>query len=210
MASASTACEDADVPRISAANLSEHRAQTLERIFDAVSRLSRSQAIDDISMTDVAAAAGVARTVLYNYFPDKASLLLAFSERVTEYFVERFERDLPTSASASERLAVFIRLTLDGLLAHPHPDAAEMSVALGAEAYHALAGHVAPMQRILAEIIAEGVHAGEFRPLEPDAAARAVMGVIGAERIPLVQGRIDLDEARRAVTSFVQNALRKE
>lgn len=195
------------VPRISAANLSEHRAQTLEKVFEAVSRLSRNQAIDDISMTDVAAAAGVARTVLYNYFPDKASLLLAFSERVTEYFVERFERELPTAAGASERLAAFVRLTLDGLLAHPHPDAAEMSVALGAEVYHALAGHVAPMQRILAEIIADGVRAGEFRPLDPDAAARSVMGVIGAERIPLVQGRVDVDEACRTVTSFVHNAL---
>ncbi|GGT16771.1 TetR family transcriptional regulator [Nonomuraea spiralis] len=196
------------MPRISAANLSEHRAQTLERIFEAVSRLSRSQAIDDISMTDVAAAAGVARTVLYNYFSDKASLLLAFSERVTEYFVERFERELPASAQPSERLSVFIRLTLDGLLAHPHPDTAEMSVALGADAYNALAGHVAPMQQILAEIIAAGVEAGEFRPLDADSAARSVMGVIGAERIPLVQGHVGPEEARTRVTAFVQCALR--
>lgn len=197
------------MPRISAANLSEHRAQTLERIFEAISQLSRDRPIDDISMTDVAAAAGVARTVLYNYFPDKAALLLAFSERVTEYFTDLFERELPAQASASERLVGFIGLQLDGLLAHPHPGAAEMTAALGPDAYHALAGHVAPMQRILAEIVADGVSSGEFRTVEPEATARSIMAVIGAERIPLIRAEVTAEQARTTVTAFVQNALRK-
>ncbi|MEU8249684.1 TetR/AcrR family transcriptional regulator [Nonomuraea sp. NPDC048916] len=196
------------MPRISAANLSEHRAQTLERIFEAISRLSRDRAIDDISMTDVAAAAGVARTVLYNYFPDKGALLLAFSERVTDYFIERYERELPVHAPAAERLTAFVRLQLNGLQAHPHPGPVEMSAALGPEAYQALAGHVAPMQEILSRIIAAGVASGEFRRLDPAAAARSVMAVIGAERIPLIRGQVTPDEAEHTVNAFVQAALK--
>nr|BFE77757.1 hypothetical protein GCM10020093_003580 [Planobispora longispora] len=87
------------MPRISAATIGEHRAQTQDRILQAVSRLSRHQGIDAISMTDVAVEAEITRTVLYNYFPDKAALLLAFTERVTHYFIEAYERELPENAS---------------------------------------------------------------------------------------------------------------
>ncbi len=95
------------------------------------------------------------RTALYNYFPDKAALLLAFTERVTTYFIESFERGLPKNADATARLRAFIRLQLRGLLAHPHPSAAEVTAALGPDAYESLAAHVAPMQRILTGILTE-------------------------------------------------------
>ncbi|WP_285710028.1 TetR/AcrR family transcriptional regulator [Microtetraspora sp. NBRC 16547] len=196
------------MPRISAPNLREHRAQTVNRIIDAVARLSKDRGIDAISMTDVAAEAGVARTVLYNYFPDKAALLLAFSQRVTDYFVDLFEQDLPEGASAGSRLESFVRLQLKGLVAHPHPGAAEITAALGPDAYQALAGHVAPMHKILCEILAGGIESGEFRPLDVDAAARSVLAVIGAERIPLVGGAVTLEDAERTVIAFVQGAVR--
>jgi hypothetical protein len=47
------------MPRISAATIGEHRAQTRDRILQAVSRLSRTQGIDAMSMTDVANEAGI-------------------------------------------------------------------------------------------------------------------------------------------------------
>ncbi|MEV0973663.1 TetR/AcrR family transcriptional regulator [Microtetraspora glauca] len=196
------------MPRISAPNLREHRAQTVNRIIDAVARLSRNRGIDAISMTDVAAEAGVARTVLYNYFPDKAALLLAFSQRVTDYFVDSLEQDLREDVTASARLESFVRLQLKGLLAHPHPGAAEITAALGPDAYQALAGHVAPMHKILCEILAGGIRSGEFRDLDVEATARSVLAVIGAERIPLVSGEVTLEGAETAVIAFVQGAIR--
>ncbi|MGI5489897.1 TetR/AcrR family transcriptional regulator [Microtetraspora malaysiensis] len=173
-----------------------------------MARLSRNRGIDAISMTDVAAEAGVARTVLYNYFPDKAALLLAFSQRATDYLVESFDQGLPDDATAVARLDSFIRLQLKGLLAHPHPGAAEITAALGPDAYQALAGHVAPMRKILCEILTGGTESGEFRPLNVDATARSVLAVIGAERIPLVEGEVTLEEAQNFVIAFVHGAVR--
>ncbi|MER6177968.1 TetR/AcrR family transcriptional regulator, partial [Streptosporangium sp. NPDC001681] len=152
------------MPRISAATIGEHRAQTQDRILQAVSRLSREQGIDAISMTEVANEAEITRTVLYNYFPDKAALLLAFTERVTHYFIDSYERELPERALPAERLRVFVRLQLDGLLAHPHPGPADLSAALGPDAYQRLADHVEPMQRILTGIIDSGVASGGVPP----------------------------------------------
>ncbi|GAA0941866.1 TetR/AcrR family transcriptional regulator [Nonomuraea longicatena] len=190
------------MPRISAATIGEHRAQTRERILQAVSRLARVQGIDAISMTDVAGEAGITRTVLYNYYPDKAALLLAFTERVTQYFIESYERELPEAASPADRLRAYIRLQLSGLLAHPHPGAADLSAALGPDAYQQLAEHVAPMQRVLVEILDSGTFTGDS-----EATARMILAVIGAERVPLLSGTLTLEEAERLVSGFVLRAL---
>ncbi|MEO3867749.1 TetR/AcrR family transcriptional regulator [Nonomuraea sp. B12E4] len=195
------------MPRISAATIGEHRAQTRDRILQAVSRLSRVQGIDAISMTDVAVEAGITRTVLYNYFPDKTALLLAFTERVTRYFIDSFERDLPEGASPADRLRAFVRLQLAGLVAHPHPGAADLSAALGPDAYQRLAEHVAPMQAILAGILESGVATGDFRVPDVGATARMVLAVIGAERVPLISGEVTVEAAGELVSEFVLRAL---
>ncbi|MFI6290236.1 TetR/AcrR family transcriptional regulator [Nonomuraea sp. NPDC050790] len=191
------------MPRISAATIGEHRAQTQDRILQAVSRLSRVQGIDAISMTDVAGEAGITRTVLYNYYPDKAALLLAFTERVTQYFLDSYERDLPEDASPADRLRAFIRLQLAGLLAHPHPGAADLSATLGPDAYQQLAEHVAPMQRVLVGIL----ESGAFQVTDVEATARMILAVIGAERVPLISGALTVEEAEKLVSGFVLRAL---
>ncbi|MFI6901990.1 TetR/AcrR family transcriptional regulator [Nonomuraea sp. NPDC050394] len=191
------------MPRISAATIGEHRAQTQDRILQAVSRLSRAHGIDAISMTDVAGEAGITRTVLYNYYPDKAALLLAFTERVTQYFLDSYERDLPADASPADRLRAFIRLQLAGLLAHPHPGAADLSATLGPDAYQQLAEHVAPMQRVLVGIL----ESGAFQVTDVEATARMILAVIGAERVPLISGTLTPEEAEKLVSGFVLRAL---
>lgn len=175
--------------------------------MDAVDELIRTQGIDRISMTDVANSAGITRTALYNYFPDKPALLLAFTEQVNSAFVERYRRELPSGVSAARRLSAFVRLQLEGMMAHPHPPAAELGASLGPDAYQALAAHVAPMQRLLTEILEEGTAAGEFDPLPAEPVSRLALSMVGSQRLPLVSGEIDLDETHALVTRFVLRAL---
>ncbi|WP_046470435.1 TetR/AcrR family transcriptional regulator [Allosalinactinospora lopnorensis] len=195
------------MPKISAPTIAAHRAQIRERILEAVANLTRSQGIDGISMTDVASEAGVTRTALYNYFPDKPALLLAFTEHVTAGFVERYRRELPGGASAAERLSAFVHLQLQGIVEHPHPAAAELGASLGPDAYQALADHVAPMQRLLAEIVQEGAAAGEFAAMSAEATARLVLAMIGAQRVPLLRGETGIGEAHALVARFTLKAL---
>lgn len=175
--------------------------------MDAVEGLTRSQGIDRISMTDVANAAGITRTALYNYFPDKPALLLAFTEQVNSAFVERYKRELPSGVSAARRLSAFVRLQLEGLVAHPHPPAAELGASLGPDAYQALAAHVAPMQRLLTEIMEEGTASGEFDRLPAERVAGLTLSMVGSQRLPLVNGEIDIDDTHALVTRFVLRAL---
>lgn len=175
--------------------------------MEAVDELIRSQGIDRVSMTDVANAAGITRTALYNYFPDKPTLLLAFTEEVNNRFVEDYRRELPSGVSAARRLSAFVRLQLEGIVAHPHPPAAELGASLGPQAYQALAAHVAPMQSLLTEILEEGIADGEFDAMPAEAVARLTLSMVGSQRIPLVSGEIDAEETHALVTRFVLRAL---
>ncbi|CAM3875555.1 TetR/AcrR family transcriptional regulator [Nocardiopsis rhodophaea] len=195
------------MPKISAPTIAAHRAQTRERILEAVATLTRTQGIDGISMTDVAAEAGITRTALYNYFPDKASLLLAFTEQVTHGFVDRYAQELPSDASAAERLSAFIRFQLEGIAEHPHPAAAELGASLGPDAYQALADHVAPMQRLLVKILSDGTEGGEFADFPVETTARLVLAMIGAQRVPLVRDETSIAEAHVLVSAFTLRAL---
>ncbi|WP_017605755.1 TetR/AcrR family transcriptional regulator [Nocardiopsis alkaliphila] len=195
------------MPKITAPTIAAHRARTRERILAAVDELTRSQGIDRVSMTDVAGTAGITRTALYNYFPDKSALLLAFTEQVNAAFVERYRSELPSGVSAARRLSAFLRLQLEGLLAHPHPPAAELGASLGPDAYHALAAHVAPMQRLLTEVLEEGVLSGEFDRLPCERVAGLTLSMVGSQRLPMVSGEADLADTHALVTRFVLRAL---
>ena len=175
--------------------------------MDAVDELIRSQGIDRVSMTDVANAAGITRTALYNYFPDKPALLLAFTEQVSAAFMERYKRELPSGVSAARRLSAFVRLQLEGIVAHPHPPAAELGASLGPDAYQALAAHVAPMQRLLTEILEEGTTSGEFDRMPCERVASLTLSMVGSRRLPLVSGEVGLEETHSLVTRFVLRAL---
>lgn len=175
--------------------------------MDAVDELIRSQGIDRVSMTDVANAAGITRTALYNYFPDKPALLLAFTEQVSAAFMERYKRELPSGVSAARRLSAFVRLQLEGIVAHPHPPAAELGASLGPDAYQALAAHVAPMQRLLTEILEDGTASGEFDRLPCERVASLTLSMVGSQRLPMVSGEVGLEETHALVTRFVLRAL---
>ncbi|QBI55751.1 TetR/AcrR family transcriptional regulator [Streptomonospora litoralis] len=195
------------MPKISAPTIAAHRAQTRERILEAVAALTRVQGIDEISMTEVAAEAGITRTALYNYFPDKPALLLAFTEQATSDFVDRYHRELPAGAAAAERLETFVRLQVEALAEHPHPAAAELGASLGPDAYQALADHVAPMHGLLAGILRQGVADGEFSAVPVDAVARLVLAMLGAQRVPLLRGETTPADAGRLVAGFILRAL---
>lgn len=195
------------MPKISAATIAEHRVQTRERILDAVATLTRTQGIGEISMTDVATAAGITRTALYNYFPDKAALLLGFTEQVTANLMVRYRRELPRDASAADRLAAFLRLQLEAIIEHPHPAAAELGASLGPDAYQALADHVAPMQRLLVGILLQGATAGEFDVTRPEAIAKLAMALVGSQRVALLQEETTLADAHALVVAFTLRGL---
>ncbi|MFN8018629.1 MAG: helix-turn-helix domain-containing protein [Acidimicrobiales bacterium] len=78
------------MPKISAASVAEHVEQQRAAVSEAALRLFVERGYHAVSLGDIAAEVGLARSSLYRYVPDKAHLL-----------VEWFRRELPVEAARS-------------------------------------------------------------------------------------------------------------
>jgi AcrR family transcriptional regulator len=195
------------VPKISAASLSEHRAETLDRLLEAFGELVMAQGYDAVSLADVAAEAGMARTAIYNYFREREELLFAWTDREVARTMDALHEEVDQAPSAAEKLRVFVHSQLASFTDRHLPPGREVAHILGPEAHRRFQAHVEPLEKLGEQIIAHGVEAGEFTVEDPAATVAMVLGCIGAERGPLSNGEHHLDGATDSVTAFLLRAL---
>ena len=195
------------MPTISAPTLEAHRADTIDRLLQAWGELVMERGYEDVSLADVAAKAGLARTAIYNYFPDREALLFAWTDREVRRVLDRIADELAEIESPAEKLQVFVRMELESFVTSHLPPEQGVVHFLGPGTYARFMDHLEPVEAVLLEIIQEGVDAGEFAKVDPAATVPLVMASIGSERGPLATGEHDLDEAAEHVIGFVLSAL---
>lgn len=198
------------MPKISAASLNEHRSDTIERLLEAWGELIRTRGYDSVSLANVAAHAGLARTAIYNYFPDREALLFAWTDREVRRTLEGLEAELATMDGHSDKLRAFVRLQLESFKARHLPPGQEVMQFLRPETYGRFQEHIKPVEELLTAILIDGSETGEFPAGEPSAMVPLVMACISAERIPLASGEHELDEATDRVSQFLLRALGAE
>lgn len=195
------------MPRISAPSLDEHRRDTRERLFDAWAALTAERGYEAVTLADVAARAGLARSAIYNYFADKEALLFAYADREVARFLAVLADAFDGSASSFDRLRTYIELQFADFASRPPPPGRELAAVLAPDVYERFLRHIEPAERIVRDLIAEGVANGEFIDLDPDDTALLIMGCVGAERVPLGAGRHHPDETVERVVAFIGRAL---
>lgn len=150
-------------------------ARNRAAILDAAGRLFAEHGVDDVSMDQVAAAAGVGKGTLFRRFGDKAGLaaaLLDARERVLQESILQGPPPLGPGAPPADRLAAFADAYLDYLFAHLPLVRMSETAAPGARyrigAYRFWHRHVA--------ILLEGTP-------DPEHAAHALLAPLAAEHI---------------------------
>lgn len=188
------------------------------QILHAALMVFSESGISAAKLEDIAVRAGVSKGTIYLYFESKEEL---FREVVRLMVVPQLaEADsLGASADAGEQIKLYLehhwhfmdREEADGwirlalLELHKFPDLAEC--------YRKEV--IAPSNRALAAIIQRGIDAGEFRPVEPDAAVRMIKSILlmhvlwsGPRSLnPVMRGRTRADTLNE-ITDFIIHALR--
>ncbi|MCA1711885.1 MAG: TetR/AcrR family transcriptional regulator [Actinobacteria bacterium] len=195
------------MPTISAPTLEAHRAVTIDRLLQAWGELVMERGYEDVSLADVAAKAGLARTAIYNYFPDREALLFAWTDREVRRVLDRIAEQLAEVESPAEKLELFVRMELESFVTSHLPPEQGVVHFLGPETYARFMDHLEPVEAVLLDIIEEGIASGDFAPGDAAATVPLVMASIGSERGPLATGEHDLDEAAERVIGFVLRAL---
>jgi TetR/AcrR family fatty acid metabolism transcriptional regulator len=157
------------------------RGDKRERILGAAVRVFASRGFHATRVSDVASAAGVADGTIYLYFKSKDALLVSLFESHVERLLAFLEKELPRSASPSEKLKRIVEVQL-GLL-EGERDLAEVVTVILRQSTKLLKQYAAPKFNAyldaIASVVAEGQATGEMRKdISPHLAARAIFGAL--------------------------------
>lgn len=82
----------------------QNRIEQRERILDSARTQFAVEGFDQVTVADVARAAGVARATVFNYFPSKHALIDAITEEVLSHYGRMLERALADEQTATPDL----------------------------------------------------------------------------------------------------------
>jgi AcrR family transcriptional regulator len=196
---------DVSMPKIIGKSLHEHRQMTRHKLFTALSTLMAERGFDTITLADIAAAAHVGRTAVYNHFHDKEALLLGFITHETEQYAHTLERALDGVDDPVEQLRTYIRqqaqLTRVFHLA-PGPD---LRTVLSRATQQRLREHADIVEAILRRILTAGIDAGTFPPQDIEPTVHLVNACLSGRLIP--DEPVARERTIRAAESFVLRAV---
>lgn len=190
------------MPKITGGSLEEHRERTRERIFAALSALMYQRGFDSISLADIASAAEIGRTAMYNYFPDKESLLLAYATHETEQYVTDLRAALAEVDNPVDGLAAYVRSQLSHVARNHLPPGTALRSLLSEQSYQHMVEHVGALELILRGILVSGVHEGYLPAGDVEALVGLVTACISGRTVAELDGTA-LDQAIEATVSFV-------
>src|SRR3954469_12057226 len=167
------------MPKILGESLEAHRREVWSRVCDLLRAQLYERGFDAITLAGVASAAGVGRTALYNHFPDKESLLVAFVEDEAARYVTRLTEAVEAHADPVDQLATFVRLQLHVLAEFHMPPGTALASALAPAAYRRVSAHADPNTHRLRAILAGGVDLGRWPAEDPDVLIPMITAALG-------------------------------
>ncbi|MBX4928165.1 MULTISPECIES: TetR family transcriptional regulator [Rhizobium] len=150
------------------------RQENVTRILDAAERLFRHYGYSKTTVADIARDLGMSPANIYRFFASKVEIHQALCGRMlaTCYQLAYDVRHQPLSAS--ERLRLYVETqyqwTMDTML--DEMKVHEMIVVAIERDWHVIEKHIDRVHDLIAEIIAEGIAAGEFAEQDPVVASR--------------------------------------
>lgn len=151
-------------------------------LLDAAVDLIRSEGIEALTMDRVAEAAGVAKGTVYLYFESKGRLVERAVEALIEPLVTEVSEILASDLPAEERLRRMAGANLRFFDDNRHLFRAFAQGRFGTRtrAEQTRSPHYQTILQKATRVVAAGVAAGRFRPLDPEAVAALWMEAITA------------------------------
>ncbi len=200
------------MPRIRAGNIEEHKELTRGQILEAAQELFSEQGYQETSLGDIAAAVGIGRTTLYEYFRDKEDLLASLvDETLPEVFQEMAEQ-LNSDDSYLDQLSdLTVRLTewvvtdpTLGLLLHREVPRLSDTTQKRIAAAHA------DLSKEYARIYRGGVMGGEMRAMPWDLAGHFIQDLVMSASKVLIDSedpQVRMREVCDAMVAFLSHGI---
>ncbi len=168
------------MPRIRAATIDQHKAMTRHALLTAAKDLIDEAGTAEISLGEVALAAGVGRTTFYDYFADRDDVIAALVEEELPRVLEEVMGQVPADLPIPERLAALATRTVEFVVNDRvfgvilHREVGKMSKA----AQDRIAVSHQDLSLEMAGLYVEGVRRGLFEEMPHQLAGRLIQDTI--------------------------------
>jgi AcrR family transcriptional regulator len=188
-----------------------------EQIVRATVRCLARDGYTRLTMKKVAREAGVSQGILHYYFADKHAILTATLDAVSRDLDRRVAAaQSRTGRDPAARLRALVRACLE--VAVGRPEFWVVFVEFWGEMMHdrrlreVNADVYDRTRRLIARLIAEGIRAGRFRPVNPARAAAVVLGLVDGVSLQLTfdPKAFDVAEAARFCDDALGRYLARE
>jgi AcrR family transcriptional regulator len=168
------------VPKLWTDTVEEHRRAVRDAAIDATAKLVVGHGLASITMSKIAAEAGIGRATLYKYFPDVESVLLAWHERQVGSHLAHLVHVRDQTADTGQRLQAVLQAY--ALMNHGQPHGADLSALLhrGEHVGHAHTRLAGLIEGLLADAAAAGAVRDDVAPSELTAYCLHALGAAGA------------------------------
>lgn len=176
-----------------------------DRIVGSALALIAERGLGGVTMTAVAAEAGVSRQTLYNHFADIDEVVVAVLEQHGEAVHDHLRSLLAAIPDPVGKIEQIVRHRMAN--AGHGDDIALLVAGLSREAQARIAQHSAVDLRMIEQVLEEGVAAGCFRAdLDPGSMAAVIQRMLGSAS-ELVESEGDLAAASSVLAAMVLGSL---
>ncbi len=197
------------MPRIRAASIDEHKALTRSALLDAARHLIEVDGTAEISLGEVALAAGVGRTTFYDYFTDREDVIASLVEEELPVVLERLIESVPSTLPVAERLAALAVATIEfvatdrvfGVVLHREVGR------MGPEAQARIRASHTQLSKEMTGLYRLGVEGGVFRAMPATIAGRLIQDTVMSGARLLISGTAGLEEVVVHVRRYLLGGL---
>src|SRR5262252_9894712 len=187
---------------------------TRERIMQTAEMLFRRLGFAKTAVADIAAELRMSPANVYRFFPSKTAIVQAICQRCLSEVEEAAWAIARSKAPAAQRIE---RLILQILAYHKENLITEhrvndMVLAAIEHSWETIRAHKQAMANVTELILRDGIEAGEFEPIDPQATAGLIMRSVVSFTHPLMVGQCleegeDVEAEARASIRFLLRAI---
>lgn len=186
----------------------EHRREIGDRIVAAAVEMVRENGISAVSMSALAARAGVSRPTLYQHFPDLEHVLIAWVGGAVDRFLADLDVVLARTDEPWERLALYVRAQCEVFAGSPYGLGATHLESGGPRLSAVLEQRLGEIRQLLRLILDDALVRGEVRAdLDTALAADLVFAVVDGVRPHVVSGALAPPHATEQVLRLLRTGL---
>ncbi|GAA4230106.1 AcrR family transcriptional regulator [Sagittula marina] len=156
-------------------------SERVQFILDTGTNLFAEKGYDATSMRDIATASGVSKALLYHHFASKEDIYARISFQATRNLNAFVRESIPQDATAAEKLRAFMRAAARFFSEHRSAWVAASNAFWSDPDRHRMERRLArrrEFEKMLRDIIKEGIASGEFNPVDPAMTGRLVLSGI--------------------------------